>query len=84
MFELPPGGKVEEGLSDNYPIVLRGDKASEIRSVLKYMYAGVMHTQINKIPLAALPGIMAVATFANNLSEPSFLVLPPRTSIGLP
>ncbi|KAJ6578749.1 hypothetical protein DFH09DRAFT_1310723 [Mycena vulgaris] len=72
MFELPPGGKVEEGLSDDSPIVLRGDKASELRSVLKYI---IMHTQIDKIPLAALPEIMVVATFANKYEHQQTLGL---------
>ncbi|KAJ7464198.1 hypothetical protein B0H11DRAFT_2198039 [Mycena galericulata] len=65
MFELPPGEEPEEGSSDDLPIVLSGDRASDFRYLLKYIYAPVMKIQIDAIPRSAIPEIVAVAAFAD-------------------
>ncbi|KAJ7443251.1 hypothetical protein B0H11DRAFT_470419 [Mycena galericulata] len=65
MFELPPGEEPEEGSSDDLPIILSGDRASDFRHLLKYIYAPVMDIQIDAIPLSAIPEIVAVASFAD-------------------
>ncbi|KAJ7443248.1 hypothetical protein B0H11DRAFT_2204296 [Mycena galericulata] len=65
MFELPPGEEPVEGLSDDLPIVLYGDRDSDFRHLLKYIYAPVMKIQIDAIPRSAIPEIVAVAAFAD-------------------
>ncbi|KAJ7800438.1 hypothetical protein B0H13DRAFT_2688387 [Mycena leptocephala] len=65
MFALPQGGEAEEGLSDDLPVVLQGDTASEFRACVKYLYASVLDTQLDTIPLTALADIIAVAAFSN-------------------
>ncbi|KAJ6466635.1 hypothetical protein DFH09DRAFT_1009565 [Mycena vulgaris] len=64
MFALPQVGEAE-GLSDDLPVVLQGDTASEFRACLKYIYASVLDTQIDTIPMTALNDIIAVAAFGN-------------------
>ncbi|KAJ7464302.1 hypothetical protein B0H11DRAFT_2198109 [Mycena galericulata] len=54
-----------EGSSDDFPVVLSGDRTSDFRYLLKYIYAPVMDIQIDAIPLSAIPEIVAVASFAD-------------------
>ncbi|KAF7374024.1 BTB domain-containing protein [Mycena sanguinolenta] len=65
MFDLPVGMDQPEGSSEEFPIVLEGDKAEDFRAVLKYLYAPPVQTQIQDITTAALPEIISVVTFAH-------------------
>ncbi|KAJ7171292.1 hypothetical protein C8R46DRAFT_1190670 [Mycena filopes] len=65
MFGLPLGGTLEEGLSDESPIVLHGDSAADFRALLKYLYAPVLETQIEAIPLSEMHRIIALARLAH-------------------
>ncbi|KAF7346698.1 BTB domain-containing protein [Mycena sanguinolenta] len=55
MFDLPVGAGDPEGSSDDLPIVLAGETASEFRAVMKYVYASPMQLQVGSIPVTALP-----------------------------
>ncbi|KAF7346640.1 BTB domain-containing protein [Mycena sanguinolenta] len=65
MFDLPIGAGVPEGASDDFPIVLAGETASDFRAVIKYMYASPMQLQIGSIPVTALLEVIAVAKFSH-------------------
>ncbi|KAJ7463310.1 hypothetical protein FB451DRAFT_1266123 [Mycena latifolia] len=65
MFALPLCGAAGEGLSDDLPIVLEGDTVFDFRSLLKYIYASVIDTQIMLVPPSQLPHIVAVARLAH-------------------
>ncbi|KAJ7934373.1 hypothetical protein B0H13DRAFT_1855269 [Mycena leptocephala] len=57
-----------EGLSEELPIHLLGDKADDIRSLLKYLYAPVIAIrayQVQDIPVTELNDILAVTRLAN-------------------
>ncbi|KAJ7768973.1 hypothetical protein B0H16DRAFT_1518801 [Mycena metata] len=65
MFELPLGDTAQEGLSDESPIILSGDTAAAFRALLKYLYAPVLGTQVEAIPLTEMHHIIAVAKLAH-------------------
>ncbi|KAJ7718208.1 hypothetical protein DFH07DRAFT_1068085 [Mycena maculata] len=63
MFELPVGG-TPEGSSDDLPIFLQGDTASDFRSLLKYISMH-LNTQIMLIRPSELPHVIAVTRLAH-------------------
>ncbi|KAJ6462199.1 hypothetical protein C8R45DRAFT_1220639 [Mycena sanguinolenta] len=65
MFTLPSGNGNPEGLSDDHPIVLEGEKAEEFRAVLKYIYSPPIQLQIHSIPVSALPEVVSLAKFSH-------------------
>ncbi|KAJ7620370.1 hypothetical protein FB45DRAFT_1006916 [Roridomyces roridus] len=66
LFSLPVGEiSLVEGSSDELPIVLDGDTASDFSSLLKFIYAPVISTQIRAISASELPHVVAVARLAH-------------------
>ncbi|KAF7336539.1 BTB domain-containing protein [Mycena sanguinolenta] len=65
MFNLPVGIGNMEGLSDDIPIVLEGEKAEDLQAVLKYIYAPPVQTQMERITIAALPEIISLVKLSH-------------------
>ncbi|KAJ7797422.1 hypothetical protein B0H14DRAFT_3493769 [Mycena olivaceomarginata] len=64
-MELAPGFLPVEGFSDTLPIQLQSDKATEIRSLLKYLYAPACNAQVPEISVTELDNVLAVARLAH-------------------
>ncbi|KAJ6462891.1 hypothetical protein C8R45DRAFT_1177729 [Mycena sanguinolenta] len=65
MFNLPVAIGHVEGLSDDLPIVLEGEKAEDFRAVLKYIYAPPVQTQIERITIAVLLEIISLVKLSH-------------------
>ncbi|KAJ7160482.1 hypothetical protein C8R46DRAFT_1108224 [Mycena filopes] len=65
LFTLPQSGPAAEGLSDESPVSLFGDNASQFRSLFKYLYAPAFATQANSIPVTDVQDIIAVAVISH-------------------
>ncbi|KAF7336537.1 BTB domain-containing protein [Mycena sanguinolenta] len=65
MFNLPVGIGSVEGLSDDIPIVLEGEKAEDFRAVLKYIYAPPVQLQMERIPISALREIISLVKLSH-------------------
>ncbi|KAF7340759.1 BTB domain-containing protein [Mycena sanguinolenta] len=65
MFDLPVRMGSLEGSSDDWPIVLEGEKAEDLRAVLKYIYAPPIRVQIHSMTIAAIPEMISVAKFSH-------------------
>ncbi|KAJ7435603.1 hypothetical protein B0H11DRAFT_2113304 [Mycena galericulata] len=72
LFALPQDGVVEEGLSDELPIFLGGDKAADFRALFKYIYAPAHETQVTMIPDEQLLDVVAVAHLAHKYEMSSW------------
>ncbi|KAJ7456045.1 hypothetical protein B0H11DRAFT_2287527 [Mycena galericulata] len=72
LFSLPQDGVAEEGLSNELPIFLRGDKAADFRALFKYIYAPAHETQVAMIPDEQLLDIVAVSHFAHKYEMSSW------------
>ncbi|KAJ7642255.1 hypothetical protein FB45DRAFT_902105 [Roridomyces roridus] len=72
LFSLPLGELALEGSSDELPIELHGDTAFDFRSLLKYIYASVIHTQVHSISASELPHVIAVARLAHKYEMESW------------
>ncbi|KAK7468935.1 hypothetical protein VKT23_003430 [Stygiomarasmius scandens] len=68
MFTLPQGGLEAEGRSDENPIVLSGDKASEFRHFLWALYALPPQLRIVNSPGADLTLLIDIARISNKYS----------------
>ncbi|THV02969.1 hypothetical protein K435DRAFT_817423 [Dendrothele bispora CBS 962.96] len=68
MFSLPQGGLEAEGKSDDNPIVLPGDKASEFRHFLWALYALPHELRIINSPGADLTLLIDIARISNKYS----------------
>ncbi|KAJ7128808.1 hypothetical protein C8R43DRAFT_1111094 [Mycena crocata] len=72
MFGSRHTGLTGEGLSDDLPIHLPGDKADDFRSLCKYLHAPVLETQADAIPLSQLHDILAVGNLAHKYQMASW------------
>ncbi|KAJ6605387.1 hypothetical protein DFH09DRAFT_1121306 [Mycena vulgaris] len=71
-FTLPQGNLNVEGLFDDKPIFLCGDKARDLRSFLKCVYAPILETQAANLPVTELPAVVAVAHLAHKYEMASW------------
>ncbi|KAJ7246906.1 hypothetical protein B0H12DRAFT_1235399 [Mycena haematopus] len=65
MFDLPVGMGNAEGSTDDLPIVLDGEQATDFRAALKCIYASPIQIQIDGITIDALPEIISLTKFAH-------------------
>ncbi|KAF5360596.1 hypothetical protein D9756_005040 [Leucocoprinus leucothites] len=65
MFSLPPGERPVEGSSDDNPIILTGDTASDFRHFLWTLYALPSELSVVTSPAADLDQLVAIARIAN-------------------
>ncbi|KAJ7779334.1 hypothetical protein DFH07DRAFT_950398 [Mycena maculata] len=68
----PQSGIAEEGLSDDLPIFLGGDKAAQFRALFKYIYAPALETQAKTIPIEELQNVVAVGNLAQKYEMQSW------------
>ncbi|KAJ6453921.1 hypothetical protein C8R45DRAFT_1192337 [Mycena sanguinolenta] len=65
IFDLPVGLGTPEGLSDDFPIVLEGEKADEFRALLKYTSAPPLQAQVERMTEAVLPEIISLVKLSH-------------------
>ncbi|KAJ3866524.1 hypothetical protein EV359DRAFT_71751 [Lentinula novae-zelandiae] len=68
LFTLPQGSHNVEGLSDDNPIILRGDKSSEFRHFLWALYALPPELQVVNSSSADLTQLIDIARISNKYS----------------